>query len=243
MTQVSGVGPRGPQGPTGPVGPDGPQGLTGLTGPQGQTGPTGPQGLMGVQGATGPPGPQGQQGPSGPVGLVWMGPWNASITYAVNDAVSYGGSSYIALQTNTDSEPPNGDWSLVSAQGLPGLQGPAGSAGPAGPTGLTGPQGPQGSTGAAGPPGPQGAPGVSGRVKILTSTVAQTLVAGAQMTGAAACPAGTVVFSGGFVNNSNFVMVASRYQGDSAWWVTFQNTSNKNQSVIVTPEAICGIVQ
>ena len=54
---------------------------------------------------------------------------------------------------------------------------------------------------------------------------------------------GKVVLSGGgFFNNTNFVMVASRYQGDSAWLVTFQNLSVRNQTVIVIAEAICAIV-
>jgi hypothetical protein len=70
------------------------------------------------------------------------------------------------------------------------------------------------------------------------------LVPGGQLTAAATCSAGKVVISGGgFVNNPNFVMVASRFQGDNAWWVTFQNTSNRNQAVIITAEAICAFVQ
>jgi hypothetical protein len=168
LTQVSGTGPRGPAGP---------QGAPGAVGPQGATGPQGPTGL---QGASGPQGPQGIQGAPGPIGLpgmAWMGPWSAEVTYVATNVVSVGGSSYIALQTSTGSQPPGSDWSLVSAQGdsgsqglpgrdgLTGPQGPQGVPGETGPIGPTGPQGPEGSAGVQGPAGavgPQGAQGPIG---------------------------------------------------------------------------------
>src|SRR5271166_5337258 len=129
------AGPQGPQGPTGPmgatgmqgpVGSPGPQGVVGpagavgATGPQGAVGPAGPVGTTGAQGPVGPPGPQGAVGPAGAdgatgpqgpagaaaTGLVYQGLWNTATTYALNDAVSFGGSSYISLAgTNTGNEP------------------------------------------------------------------------------------------------------------------------------------------
>lgn len=117
ITDVVAPGPRGdvgPQGPQGEVGPQGPKGDTGadstVPGPQGEVGPkgdtgatgsTGPQGVKGDTGATGltgntgPQGPIGLTGDQGEPGVVWQGPWE-NIAYDEGDAVSYGGSSYIA---------------------------------------------------------------------------------------------------------------------------------------------------
>jgi Collagen triple helix repeat (20 copies) len=72
---------------SGAAGPAGPTGAIGPAGPQGDTGPAGP---------AGPQGPAGATGPAGPAGLTHRGAWGASTAYAVNDAVTYGGSSYRA---------------------------------------------------------------------------------------------------------------------------------------------------
>lgn len=142
------TGPQGPiglTGSTGPVGAQGPQGLkgdkgdTGATGLQGPIGPTGaqgskgdkgdtglqgPQGLKGDKGdtgATGPTGPQGITGPQGPQGasVIWRGLYSSSTTYAVRDAVSYDGNSFIlkaaapagTLPTNTTY------WDMMASKG------------------------------------------------------------------------------------------------------------------------------
>ncbi len=58
-------------------------------------GPVGPQGL---------PGPQGPQGVPGPAsGWNFRGPFNPNASYAVNDVVSYNGSTYIATAPNAAS--------------------------------------------------------------------------------------------------------------------------------------------
>ena len=102
------TGPTGSQGPagttgttgaTGPAGPAGPQGTTGTTGLTGATGPTGPTGATGPTGSTGP------AGPVGPAGLTWQGVWVSGTAYAVDDAVSYLGSSYFAVAGSTGAEP------------------------------------------------------------------------------------------------------------------------------------------
>ncbi|MBI2926536.1 MAG: tail fiber domain-containing protein [Verrucomicrobia bacterium] len=149
--------PAGPQGPQGPAGGDGP---TGATGPQGPAGPAGPPGPQGTQGVAGPGGPT---GPSGPKGLNWRGAWNAATSYAIDDAVSNDGASWIARAANLNSAPlaGNADWDLLAQQGGTGPQGPAGSTGAAGPAG---PQGPQGENGEIGPQGPQGIQGIAGPV-------------------------------------------------------------------------------
>ena len=150
------VGPQGPKGDTGAIGAAGPQGLQGPAGPKGDTG------------ATGPAGPQGIQGPPGVstgAGLNFMGAYSSTVSYALDDFVTYQGSSYISLIAGNVGNTPGAspaDWALL-AQGGVGLVGPAGPQGPQGLQGLTGPSGPQGpvgATGAAGAPGANGSPGL-----------------------------------------------------------------------------------
>jgi hypothetical protein len=128
---------------TGTAGPQGPVGPAGL---QGLQGPAGPQGVAGVPGATGAIGPQ------GPPVANFTGNYSSTTNYALHDAVSFGGSTYVSLVAgnvgNTPSSSP-AQWALLAAQG---------PAGPAGATGATGPAGPAGATGAPGAVGPQGPP-------------------------------------------------------------------------------------
>jgi Collagen triple helix repeat (20 copies) len=128
------------------TGTAGPQGVAGPAGPQGATGATGPQGVAGAQGTTGATGPQ------GPAVANFTGNYSSTTNYALHDAVSFGGSTYVSLVAgnvgNTPSSSP-AQWALLVAQG---------AAGPAGATGATGPAGPTGATGVAGAVGPQGPP-------------------------------------------------------------------------------------
>jgi hypothetical protein len=144
LAQQGGTGPQGPAGADGAQGPMGPQGFEGLQGPQGaqgqqgfpgNQGPPGPNGLdgaPGIQGNPGPPGSNGMdgapgsQGPTGapgPAGLNFRGPWNSGTIYAPADGVSFGGSSYIALQLNANTEPDTdvanngGNWALLAQRG------------------------------------------------------------------------------------------------------------------------------
>lgn len=173
------VGPKGDTGPIGPQGIQGPQGITGLTGPigpQGETGGTGPQGPMGP---TGPQGPIGPTGPQGTKGMTWEGAYSSAKAYSVDDVVSYGGSTYIAIVGSTNRTPSGNPtyWSVVSSKGDTGPQGPTGATGATGPqgatgpTGATGPQGLKGNTGATGPQGPEGPQGPSGSFDIYTGSV------------------------------------------------------------------------
>jgi len=150
MAQQGATGAQGPQGPiglsgaTGSTGAQGPQGATGLQGPIGLTGSTGPQGLVGFTGATGPQGIQGVEGTNG-VGLNFRNIFNSTTTYAVNDVVSYNGSSYVATTANGPStQTPDQNtsaWSIMAQQGLPGLPGATGAQGLPGMNGAQGPQG------------------------------------------------------------------------------------------------------
>ncbi len=124
------------------------QGPRGSAGPTGAVGPQGPAGAAGATGAAGPAGPP----------VTFDGEWLAGTAYAVGDAVSYGGSAYSALVSNTGREPDvsAGYWGLLAAAGANGLTGATGAIGPQGPTGGAGPAGADGATGPAGPIGPAG---------------------------------------------------------------------------------------
>ncbi len=151
------VGPPGPTGSAGPIGIQGPAGAQGLTGPMGAVGATGPQGLQGIpgeagaqgipgapgaMGSQGPMGPSGAQGPAGPpgatgaagaVGMNFRGAWNSGIYYALNDAVTFAGTTYLALVAGSGAEPDlNPDlWAVVAAAGEAGATGAPGAAGAA----------------------------------------------------------------------------------------------------------------
>ena len=58
--------------------------------------------------------------------ISWRGSWSASTPYAIYDAVSFSGASYIAKVANTNFQPDTNPakWDVLSAQGNPG---PAGS--------------------------------------------------------------------------------------------------------------------
>jgi hypothetical protein len=151
----------GPQGPAGATGPQGPQGTQGPQGVQGPAGPAG--GPAGPAGPQGPVGPQGPAGAQGTPGLNYRNAWVNTTTYNAGDVVFYNGSSWVALDTNTNDAPDPvaivHHWSYLAQEGATG---PAGSTGPAGPTGSQGPAGPTGSAGLQGPQGPIGATGPQG---------------------------------------------------------------------------------
>jgi len=81
-----------------------------------------PQGVQGVQGVQGPQGATGPQG--NPVSF--KGAWSSGGPYAVGDAVSYSGSSYIAKLANSGTTSPDLDttnWYLLAAEGATGANG------------------------------------------------------------------------------------------------------------------------
>lgn len=112
----------------------------------------------------------------GPAGLTWQGAWAAGTAYAVRDAVSHAGSSYVAIAASTGSTPPSASWQILAAGGATGATGATGEIGPQGPVGS---QGIQGSQGATGPQGIQGAAGP-------TPTGAANTVLSGPVSGAAA---------------------------------------------------------
>jgi collagen type VII alpha len=184
------LGPAGAQGVAGPTGIQGPAGAQGLSGATGAVGSAGPQGLPGVagsagaqgipgatgatglQGATGaagsvgavgPVGANGSNGANGTPGLAWEGAWSSAENYAVNDAVSYGGASYLSVVAGNVGSRPDlnpAAWAVLAQAGAAGV---AGAMGAPGATGATGAQGPQGLAGAVGATGAAGAVGMNFR--------------------------------------------------------------------------------
>jgi hypothetical protein len=89
--------------------------------------------LTGPQGDTGPVGPAGEDG----IGFNFRNTFDNNASYAVNDVVSYGGSTYVAITTNQGPNNPTPDqnpaaWSLMAQQGATGAAGQNGAPGQAG---------------------------------------------------------------------------------------------------------------
>jgi hypothetical protein len=111
---------------TGPQGPQGVQGLTGATGAAATadvgtttTGAPGTNALV-VNGGTTNAAvfnftiPQGATGATGPP-TTFTGAWNGPATYTVGQAVSYQGSSYVALVANSNVPPtPGATWGILA---------------------------------------------------------------------------------------------------------------------------------
>ena len=115
--------------------------------------------------------------------LSWMGDWQASVNYAIDDLVQFQGSTYVAVQGTSGTEDPTDGafWSLFAASGAPGPQGQQGDVGPQGPQGSQGPQGLQGLQGSQGPQGlqgPEGPVGPAGADAVIDPALVQTRVIG-----------------------------------------------------------------
>jgi hypothetical protein len=68
-----------------------------------------------TSGTVGPQGAVGPTGPTGPVGLFWRGVYSATATYALGDAITYLGLSYVAKTGTTGNTPPNSTyWDVLS---------------------------------------------------------------------------------------------------------------------------------
>jgi len=124
------------------VGADGSDGLIGADGADGLSAyqiavnngfvGTEPEWLASLEGAQGPAGLPG-------AGLDWQGAWDVATNYLINDAVSYGGSSWIANADHVGKTPGvDPEWDLWVSKGETG---PAGSPGVAGQDGADGADG------------------------------------------------------------------------------------------------------
>lgn len=94
--------------------------LTDLSGAQGIRGERGERGLQGIQGIQGERGAPGEKGETG-LGFNWKGTYSNTISYSLNDVVSYNGSSYVALQNTLGNLPTDtASWNMVSQRGVDG---------------------------------------------------------------------------------------------------------------------------
>lgn len=94
--------------------------------------------LIAARGAEGPAGLNGKDG----TGTRWQGAWSDAKDYAISDAVTHEGSSYLALKESKNIVPVNGEhWLLIAQRGEKGE------------TGVKGDKGDKGDTGPQGPPG------------------------------------------------------------------------------------------
>ena len=100
------------------------QGAVGPTGPAGATGAAGPAGAAGAAGTVG------ATGAAGRAGVVYRGAWDLGSSYAVGDAVVFGGTTYIATASAAGLEPDlyPAAWGVLAQQGGVGATGPAGAA-------------------------------------------------------------------------------------------------------------------
>ncbi len=61
--------------------------------------------------------------------MTWQGTWSGGTAYALNDAVQFGGASYISIQAGTGNQPDTSPtfWSLLAQVGATGPTGPVSS--------------------------------------------------------------------------------------------------------------------
>ena len=77
-------------------------------------------GNKGDKGDTGATGPQGEAGTS----IVWRGAWSESTNYVALDVVTYGGSSWIAVEASLNRAPEEGVyWTILAEKGDTGADG------------------------------------------------------------------------------------------------------------------------
>jgi collagen type VII alpha len=102
---------------------------SGTAGAVGATGATGVQGSTGVQGASGAAGVAGATGAIGAVGMNFRGAWAQATNYAVNDAVTFAGSTYLASAQGPGKEPDVSPqaWEVIAQSGGAGPTGAAGT--------------------------------------------------------------------------------------------------------------------
>lgn len=103
-------------------GADGATGATGATGAVGATGATGETGERGIQGLKGD---TGAAGINGAPGITWQGTYSSTTTYAIHDAVTLNGTSYLALVANTGITPGTdaNTWTVLAQKGADGASG------------------------------------------------------------------------------------------------------------------------
>jgi len=178
---------------------------TGPQGPPGANGATGAPGATGATGATGSQGPTGSQGVAGPVGaagLNFVGAFDNTLGYSIDDVVFFGGSSYVALMNIPAPTPPtvlpNPDIDTVSWNFLAVA-------------GLTGPQGPQGIQGA-------GSPNFASVGSFATSSTTNVILTSILI------PANTFTGQSAFTAAAQFSETTASYGGLAKFYINTTNT-------------------
>jgi hypothetical protein len=102
-------------------------GANGVNGAAGAAGATGAQGQAGAPGAAGA---TGARGIAGTAGINFRGAWTSETNYAVNDAVTFAGSTYLALTAGSNAEPDTSAqaWAVLAQAGGSGPTGAQGYA-------------------------------------------------------------------------------------------------------------------
>ncbi len=102
-------------------------GVNGVNGAAGVAGATGAQGAAGAAGATGA---TGARGIAGAAGMNFRGAWTSGTNYAVNDAVTFAGSTYLAQTAGSNAEPDISPqaWAVLAQAGGAGPTGAQGDA-------------------------------------------------------------------------------------------------------------------
>jgi collagen type VII alpha len=102
----------------------------GNAGAAGAVGATGAAGVAGPPGATGAKGATGATGAAGAVGMSFRGVWSAAVEYAVNDAVTFAGATYLEQVAGSNAEPDlyPSDWVVLAQAGGTGSMGAQGAA-------------------------------------------------------------------------------------------------------------------
>ena len=98
----------------GDCGPRGEKGKKGDQGERGERGHVGPQGVQGMRGKRGKIGPRGKRGFTGP-SFIWKSKWSTENYYEKNDIVNYDGIIFIAINSNSNSNPLSEqyDWDIM----------------------------------------------------------------------------------------------------------------------------------
>jgi hypothetical protein len=141
----------------------------------GVRGPKGADGADGAPGQDGQPGADGAPGADG-VGFTFKGEWDGS-SYAVNDVVTYQGTTYIMIAGFGDEDITDTTaWAPLAVKGDKGDKGEDGAAAAAGEKGDKGDPGNDGAPGADGQPGSDGADGRSVAVTVSATQPATAAV-------------------------------------------------------------------
>jgi hypothetical protein len=141
--------------------------------------------------------------------MTWRGPWSATTAYNVNDAVSFNGSSWIAIQSNAGTQPttPSAYWQLLAAKGEAG--------------------------------GTSAASGLEYKISGPITVPAPTASGAGQATGVAQCPAGKAPVGGGYFVSPDLAVYVTRSYPDLSQREWVVHVANPSPAVTLKVYAVC----